>query len=70
MECAQISVSGGTGATSPETYAIPGIYSVSRFPFVITIAANSIDQASDPGILFNVYNDQGEPYPTDYQIPG
>ncbi|KAK3617884.1 hypothetical protein LTR56_025016 [Elasticomyces elasticus] len=27
MECAQISVSGGSGAGTPETHAIPGIYS-------------------------------------------
>lgn len=54
MECAQISVSGGTGGSTPATVSIPGAYS-----------------ASDPGISFNVYNDQGQPYPkTDYIIPG
>lgn len=39
--------------------------------FAITISANTIDQASDPGVLFNVWNNQGQPYPlTDYLIPG
>ena len=26
MECAQISISGGTGTAKPTTYSIPGIY--------------------------------------------
>ncbi|KAK4561547.1 hypothetical protein LTR86_004226 [Recurvomyces mirabilis] len=53
MECAQISVSGGSGASTPATYAIPGIYS-----------------ATDPGIHVNIYNNQGQPYPSSYTIPG
>ena len=33
MECAQINVVGGSGAKAPQTHAIPGIYSVSHWPF-------------------------------------
>ncbi|KAM0722084.1 hypothetical protein Q7P37_003010 [Cladosporium fusiforme] len=35
-----------------------------------TYSIPGIYSASDPGLTFNVYNDNGEPYPSDYPIPG
>jgi len=53
MECAQITVTGGTGAKSPSTVSIPGTY-----------------KATDPGILVNIWNGAGQPYPSSYTMPG
>lgn len=64
MECAQIEVTGGTGAKTPQTYSIPGIYKVSQtrtdFSQLLILL-----KANDPGITIDIYNNKGP-----YVIPG
>lgn len=41
-------------------------YRVEGFLLVLTF----IIQKSDPGIVVNIYNNNGQPYPSSYNIPG
>lgn len=67
MECAQIKVSGGTGAAKPSTVALPGAYKVSNFTSSrLEFKILNDRQATDPGILINIYY----PTVTNYIIPG
>ncbi|PKS08722.1 hypothetical protein jhhlp_004775 [Lomentospora prolificans] len=44
MECAQIEVTGGTGAAKPQTYSIPGIYSGNDPGVLIDIYNTNLNQ--------------------------
>jgi len=35
-----------------------------------TVSIPGVYQESDPGIVINIYNAQGQPYPSSYTIPG
>lgn len=50
MECAQIEITGSTGAASPETYSIPGIYAVSGFGSDCVHCSNSFREPT-PALL-------------------
>jgi len=67
MECAQIRVTGGSGAKQPTTYSIPGVYKVSRERTANTLggALRFYLQSNDPGLLINIYPMKGS-----YTIPG
>jgi len=73
MECAQINITGGTGAASPTTYSIPGIYKVCHIRSTLVspdqgkYGLTRPRQATDPGILINIYS--MTPAST-YTIPG
>jgi hypothetical protein len=67
MECAQINITGGTGAKKPQTYSIPGIYKVRYFARPCKISAD-VRKANDPGVLLDIYNTNFNTKP--YVIPG
>lgn len=48
MECAQIAVSGGSGASTPATVSIPGAYSVSQFSLLIVLSTNTETRPPTP----------------------
>lgn len=64
MECAQIEVTGGTGAKTPQTYSIPGIYKVRQLRDSVAQILTWF-KANDPGITIDIYNNKGP-----YVIPG
>ena len=56
MECAQVNITGGTGAKTPQTYTIPGIYKASDPGVLISIYGSMAGGYKIPGKTRSAYN--------------